>query len=137
MQDTAQSFSSGGFSYLPQSFWWIKHSLLTEGRFTHEPELDSIIGLKDPEMIPSTVISIKLDETIIKHAARQHLYLDRQEYELILGSFGISYSLGIHSRGTAHTTDLSAPVHAELYVFHSLDSMWLLATFGRIGQSIF
>ena len=57
---------------------------------------------KDPEMIPLTVISIKVDETTIKHAARQHLYLDRQEYEL----FGISYSPGIHSRGTAHTTDL-------------------------------
>ena len=37
---------------------------------------------KDPEMIPLTVISIKVDETTIKHAARQHLYLDRQEYEL-------------------------------------------------------
>ena len=57
---------------------------------------------KDPEMIPLTVISIKVDETTIKHAARQHLYLDRQEYEL----FGISYSPGIHSRGTAHTSDL-------------------------------
>lgn len=61
---------------------------------------------KDPEMIPLTVISIKVDETTIKHAARQHLYLDRQEYEIILGIFGISYSPGIHSRGTAHTTDL-------------------------------
>ena len=57
---------------------------------------------KDPEMIPLTVISIKVDETTIEHAARQHLYLDRQEYEL----FGSSYSPGIHSRGTAHTTDL-------------------------------
>ena len=57
---------------------------------------------KDPEMIPLTVISIKVDETTIEHAARQHLYLDRQEYEL----FGVSYSPSIHSRGTAHTTDL-------------------------------
>ena len=39
-------------------------------------------------MIPLTVISIKVDEKTVKHAARQQLYLDRQEYEL----FGISYS---------------------------------------------
>ena len=42
---------------------------------------------KDPEMIPLTVISIKVDEMTIKHDTRQPLYPDRQEYELILGIF--------------------------------------------------
>ena len=61
---------------------------------------------KDPEMIPLTVISIKVDETTIKHDTRQPLYLDRQESNLYWEFFGISYSPGIHSRGTAHNTDL-------------------------------
>lgn len=61
---------------------------------------------KDPEMIPLTVISIKVDETTIKHDTRQPFVWTDRNTNLNWEFFGISYSPGIHSRGTAHTTDL-------------------------------
>ena len=111
IQDTAQSFSSGGFFLLTPvvlmnktfaTHWRSIHLWAWTGFHYWLIVAIELHDKKDPEMIPLTVISIKVDETTIKHAARQHLYLDRQEYEL----FGISYSPGIHSRATAHTTDL-------------------------------
>ena len=82
IQDTAQSFFSGGFFLLtPAVFHWRArtrfHYWLIVAIELHDK--------KDPEMIPLTVISIKVDEMTIKHDTRQPLYLDRQEYELILG----------------------------------------------------
>ena len=89
IQDTAQSFSSGGFFLLTPAVL-MNETFATHWRARTGFWLIVAIELhdkKDPEMIPLTVISIKVDEKSIKHDTRQPLYMDRQEYELILGIF--------------------------------------------------
>ena len=91
IQDTAQSFLSGGFFLLTPAVL-MNETFATHWRARTRFHYWLIVAIelhdkKDPEMIPLTVISIKVDEMTIKHDTRQPLYLDRQEYELILGIF--------------------------------------------------
>ena len=91
IQDTAQSFLSGGFFLLTPAVL-MNETFATHWRARTRFHYWLIVAIelhdkKDPEMISLTVISIKVDETTIKHDTRQPLYLVSQEYELILGIF--------------------------------------------------